>query len=59
MIDTDAGPATAALVAADQSDDDAFQVNLPQGGTWIRMVCDGTYWIVSGVVLSATAAAFS
>lgn len=59
MIDTDAGPATAALVAADQSDDDQLQINLPQGGTWLEMYCDGTYWIVSGVVLSATAAVFS
>lgn len=59
MVDTDAGPATVALVAADQSNDDAFQVNLPQGGTRIQMYCDGTYWIVSGTVLSATAAAFS
>ena len=59
MIDTDAGPATAAAVVADQSDDDQLQVNLPQGGTAIEMYCDGTYWIVSGVVLSTAAAAFS
>lgn len=59
MIDTDAGPATAAAVVADQSDDDQLQVNLPQGGTVIEMYCDGTYWIVSGVVLSTAAAVFS
>lgn len=59
MVDTDAGPATVAAVVSDQTDDDQFQVNLPQGGTWVHMHCDGTYWIVSGVVLSATAAAFS
>jgi hypothetical protein len=59
MIDTDAGPATAAAVVADQSNDDQLQVNLPQGGTVIEMYCDGTYWIVSGVVLSTAAAAFS
>ena len=59
MVDTDAGPATVAAVVGDQSDDDAFQVNLPQGGTRINMYCDGTYWIVDGVVMSATAAAFS
>jgi len=59
MVDTDAGPATAAAVVADQSDDDQLQVNLPQGGTVIEMYCDGTYWIVSGVVLSTAAAAFS
>jgi hypothetical protein len=59
MVDTDAGPATVAAVVADQSDDDQLQVNLPQGGTAIEMYCDGTYWIVSGVVVSATAAVFS
>ena len=59
MIDTDAAPATSAAVVADQSDDDQLQVNLPQGGTAIEMYCDGTYWIVSGVVLSTAAAVFS
>lgn len=59
MVDTDAGPATSAAVVADQSDDDQLQVNLPQGGTAIEMYCDGTYWIVSGVVLSTATAVFS
>jgi hypothetical protein len=59
MVDTDAGPATVAAVVGDQSNDDAFQVNLPQGGTWVDMVSDGTHWYVSGVVLSTAAAAFS
>lgn len=58
-VDTDAGPATVAAVVADQSDDDAFQVNLPQGGTWIRMISDGSYWYVTGTVMSAAAPAFS
>lgn len=60
FLDTDAGPpTTVANVVADQSDDDQFQVNLPQGGTWVRMTCDGTYWVVSGMVASATAPVFS
>lgn len=59
MVDTDAAPATVAAVVADQSNDDAFQVNLPQGGTWVRMVSNGTGWNVSGVVLSTAAAVFS
>lgn len=59
MVDTDAAPATVAAVVADQSNDDAFQVNLPQGGTWVGMVCDGTHWNVYGTVLSTAAAAFS
>ena len=59
MVDTDAGPATVAAVVADQSDDDQLQVNLPQGGTVVRFFCDGTYWIVSGIVVSTAAAVFS
>lgn len=60
FLDADAGPpTTTAVVLADQSDDDQLQVNLPQGGTVIEMVCDGTYWIVSGYVVSATAPVFS
>lgn len=59
MVDTDAGPATVAAVVADQSNDDQFQVNVPQGGTCVRMVCDGTYWVVSGTVMSTAAAVFS
>jgi hypothetical protein len=60
FLDTDAGPpTTTAAVVADQSNDDQLQVNLPQGGTVIEMHCDGTYWIVSGLVASATAPVFS
>lgn len=60
FLDTDAGPpTTTAVVVADQSNDDAFQVNLPQGGTAIEMVCDGTSWIVSGYVVATAAPAFS
>lgn len=58
-IDTDAAPAVASAVVADQSNDDQLQVNLPQGGTWVRFTCDGTYWIVSGTVLSTAAPVFS
>jgi hypothetical protein len=59
VIDTDAAPALASGVVADQSDDDQLQVNLPQGGTAIEMYCDGTYWIVSGQVLSTAVPVFS
>jgi hypothetical protein len=59
-LDTDAGPpTTTASVLADQSNDDALQVNLPAGGTVIDMVSDGAFWIVSGYVVSATAPVFS
>lgn len=59
VVDTDAAPAVASAVVADQSNDDQLQVNLPQGGTAIEMYCDGTYWIVSGVVLSTAVPVFS
>ena len=59
MVDTDAGPATVAVVKPDQSNDDAFQVNLPQGGTWVRFTWDGTFWVVSGTITSTAAAVFS
>jgi len=59
VVDTDAGPAVASAVVADQSNDDQLQVNLPQGGTAVEMYCDGTYWIVSGVVLSTAVPVFS
>lgn len=59
VIDTDAAPALASAVVADQSDDDQLQVNLPQGGTAIEMYCDGTYWIVSGVVMATAVPVFS
>lgn len=58
-IDTDAAPAVASAVVADQSNDDQFQVNLPQGGTAVKFFCDGTFWIVSGVVLSTAVPVFS
>lgn len=59
VIDTDAAPALASAVVADQSNDDQLQVNLPQGGTAIEMYCDGTYWIVSGVVMTTAVPVFS
>ena len=59
MVDTDAAPALASAVVADQSNDDTLQINLPQGGTRVRFTCDGTNWAVSGVVLSTAVAVFS
>jgi len=53
------GGPTPGVVVADQSNDDALQVNVPQGGTWVEMVFDGTYWVVSGMVISTAAPVFS
>ena len=60
-LDDDAGSAGDEIVRV-QPDGDSnskLQVNLPGGGTWIKMVCDGTLWCVAGVVSSATAPAFA
>lgn len=60
VVDTDAGPAVASAVVADQSDDDAFQINVPQGGTWVTIQSvDGVTWNVHGVVLATAVPAFS
>jgi hypothetical protein len=31
----------------------------PQAGTSVYMICDGTNWIINGVVYSATAPTFA
>lgn len=60
-LDTDAGAGAdeLALVVGNGSSNSKLQVNLPQPGTILRFVCDGTLWVVSGVVCSATAPAFA
>jgi hypothetical protein len=42
-------------VYADFSDDDALQVNVPDCGTIVKVVSDGTNWFLNGMVVSATA----
>lgn len=58
-VDTDGAPAVASAVVADQSDDDAFQVNVPQGGTYVSFYNDGTKWVVSGTVCATAVPVFS
>lgn len=47
------------LVVPNGSSNSKFQVNLPQPGTTVRFICNGTTWNVSGQVVSATAPAFA
>lgn len=57
--DSDAAGDEIVVVAPDGNSNSKLQVNLPQGGTRVRFVCDGTTWTVSGFVVSATAPAFA
>lgn len=60
-LDTDSNDAgdEIVVVAPDGDSNSVLQVNLPQGGTKVRFICDGTLWTVSGFAVSVTAPAFS
>lgn len=60
-LDTDADAAGDEVVnvSPDGNSNSKLQINLPQGGTHIRCVCDGTNWTVFGVAVSVTAPAFA
>jgi hypothetical protein len=60
-LDDDAGSAGDEIVrvAPDGNSNSKLQINVPGGGTAVRVICDGTLWCVSGVVSSATAPAFA
>ena len=47
------------LVVPDGNSNSKFQINLPQPGTVLRFICNGTTWNVSGQVMSTTAPAFA
>jgi hypothetical protein len=61
FLDSDAGEAAdeLSLVVGDGNSNSIFQVNLPQPGTRIKFICDGTLWILSGLVCSTTAPTFA
>lgn len=60
-LDADAGSAGDEIVPVDPDGDSnsKLQINAPNGGTVVEMYCDGTNWIVWGMVVSATAPAFA
>lgn len=60
-LDTDAGAAGDEVVpvAADATDDDTMTILVPDVGTEVSIVSDGTSWYVSGMVVSATAPTFA
>lgn len=61
FLDTDAGAGAdeISLVVGNGSSNSKLQVNLPQPGTVLHFICDGTLWVVGGIVCSATAPAFA
>jgi hypothetical protein len=60
-LDTDANAAGDELVVVspDGNSNSKLQINVPEGGTRVRVVCDGTLWVVSGFAVSATAPTFA
>lgn len=61
FLDSDAGAGAdeLSLVVPDGNSNSKFQINLPQPGTMLKFICDGTLWIVAGVVCSTTAPAYA
>lgn len=62
FADTDAGAGADEIHAgiwSNGSTNDFLTVVTPGAGTQIRVICDGTNWIVNGQVFSATVPAFS
>lgn len=57
--DADAAGDEVVNVSPDGNSNSKLQINLPQGGTRIRMICDGTLWTVYGTVVSTTAPTFA
>jgi hypothetical protein len=57
--DSDAAGDEIVSVAPDGNSNSKLQVNVPAGGTRVRVICDGTLWVVSGAVVSTTAPTFA
>jgi hypothetical protein len=57
--DSDAAGDEIVVVAPDGNSNSKLQINLPQGGTRVRVICDGTLWTVEGFAVSTTAPAFA
>ena len=62
FADTDAGAGADEIhlgVYPDGNSNDIMTIVTPAAGTIIRMICDGTNWIVNGNVFSATVPTFA
>lgn len=60
-IDQDANGTGVEAIAIlpDGNSNSKLQVNLPNAGTRVRFICNGTTWTVTGTVVSATAPTFA
>lgn len=60
-LDSDAGAATDELVPVYPNGTSHVTLTLvtPGGGTRLHVICDGTNWILNGLIVSATVPAFS
>ena len=60
-LDTDAGSAGDEVVpiAGDGNSNSKLSVLVPDVGTRVHMICDGTSWILSGQVVGATVPSFA
>lgn len=60
-LDTDAGSASDEVVpvAPDGDSNSILNVLVPDVGTRVRLVCDGTNWFLDGAVVGATAPTFA
>lgn len=61
FVDTDepASPALLTSVFPNGTTNDNMTIVTPGAGTYIRVVCNGTNWVVNGVVYSATVPTFA
>jgi hypothetical protein len=53
------GAGAAEFLGPDGNSNSKLSVVVPEPGTWIKLVCDGTNWVVTGLVVAATTPAFA
>lgn len=58
-LDSDASGDNIATVYSDADSNSKLQINLPETGTMVELICDGTLWYVNGQVVSTTAPTFA
>ena len=60
-LDSDAGTGADEIVPVfpDGNSNSKLQINLPEGGTWVKFISNGTTWTVTGYAVSATAPTFA